>query len=228
VDSIHFLCERVVAVHDRVPSRWVSLVAAVATLSAGVTVAFAGRLPIHPATSPARPVAAPALALAANVPGPPVGLYYHVGYTVDDLESAMTRFTDAMGVRWRQVQGATLNIRLENGQVKAIELDSVLSMQGPPYIELVRGVQDGSDNPWKASPAFSPAHFGFAVRNLVAHSDALVAAGFPRIATVDVPGVDAAVFAYHRGPGGITIELFDASFAPPGVCDTPDSPFCAD
>src|SRR6266498_5399443 len=65
----------------------------------------------------------------------------------------------------------------------------VLSMQGPPYIELVRGVQDGSDNPWKASPAFSPAHFGFAVRNLVAHSDALVAAGFPRIATVDVPGV---------------------------------------
>lgn len=65
------------------------------------------------------------------------------------------------------------------------------------------------------------------MRNLAADSDALAAAGFPRIATLDVPGQSATVFAYHRGPGDITFELFDAAFAPAGVCDTPDSPFCA-
>jgi hypothetical protein len=56
--------------------------------------------------------------------------------------------------------------------------------------------------------------------------DALVAAGFPRIATFDVPGRSATAFACHQEPGGITIELFDAAFAPPVECDTPDSPFC--
>ncbi len=107
-----------------------------------------------------------------------------------------------------------------------MRLDAVVSVQGPPYVELVRGVHGSGDNPWKATPAFSPAHFGFAVTDLVARSDALVAAGFPRIATLDVPGQSAAVFAYHRGPGNISIELLDAAFAPPGVCDTPGSPFC--
>ena len=138
----------------------------------------------------------------------------------------MAEFTSALGVKWGPVQSATLNIRLEDGDVKAIELASVVSLQGPPYIELVRGVSGQGDNPWKATPGSSPTHLGFAVRNLAADSDALVAAGFPRIATLDVPGQSATVFAYHQGPGGITIELFDAAFAPPGVCDTPDSPFC--
>jgi hypothetical protein len=157
---------------------------------------------------------------------PPLGRFFEVGYAVTDLDATMAQFTQVLGIQWGPVQSGPLNVRLESGEVKTIQFETVVSAQGPPYIELVRDVDGSGDNPWKATPTFSPTHIGFAVVNLAARSDALVAAGFPRIATLDVPGQSAALFAYHQGPGNITIELIDAAFAPPGVCDTPDSPFC--
>jgi hypothetical protein len=99
------------------------------------------------------------------------------------------------------------------------------SVQGPPYIEIVH-VSGPGDHPWKASAHKSPVHIGYAVDDLAAASDALVAAGFPRIITADVPGQSAAIFAYHQGPGDILFELVDKAFLPPGVCDIPGSPFC--
>jgi hypothetical protein len=208
----------------------VPLFALAAVLSAVPALVSADHVPTASRTSVTKPVtpAARSLAfsLAASVSAPTLGRFFEVGYVVSDLSTAMARFTQGLGIQWGPVQGATLPVRLQNGQVVLVRLDAVRSTQGPPYVELVRSVDDPSDTPWQASPNFSPAHIGFAVTNLAAHSDALVAAGFPRIATVYVPGQSAAVFAYHRGPGNITIELVDAAFTPPGVCDTPGSPFC--
>jgi hypothetical protein len=184
----------------------------------------------HPATSRisiSKPLAAPAFGLVADIPGITLGRPFEVGFTVVDLESAMAQFTNGLGVTFGPVRSAVLNMRLEDGQVKAINAPSTLSVQGPPYIELVQGVSGQGENPWKATPDHSPTHTGYAVRDLAGDSDALVAAGWPRTITLDVPGQSASIFAYHRGPGGIAIELFDAQFAPPGVCDTPNSPFCA-
>jgi hypothetical protein len=161
-----------------------------------------------------------------DVPGIQVARPFETGYTVSDFNGAMTQFSDTMGIQWGPIQSATLNMRLRTGQVVPILFHVVLSVQGPPYIELVQGVTGSADNPFKASPTDSPVHLGFIVRNLAAASDALAAAGFPRITTVAVPGQDASIFAYHQGPGNIIIELFPAAFAPPGVCDTPNSPFC--
>jgi Glyoxalase/Bleomycin resistance protein/Dioxygenase superfamily len=214
----------------RLPSRRVPRFALAAVLS-GVLALVSVGLPTTSRTSVAKPGAtralAPALGLVADVPSTALGRPFEVGYTVTDLDAAMAQFTQALGIQWGPMQNATLNVRLENNQVKLIRLDAVVSLQGPPYLELVRGVHGSGDNPWKATPTFSPVHLGYAVTNLAASSDALVAAGFPRIATLDVPGQSAALFAYHRGPGNITVEVLDATIVPPGVCDTPGSPFCA-
>ena len=83
----------------------------------------------------------------------------------------------------------------------------------------------GLVRPFKASPDKSPEHLGFATRHLAADSEALVAAGFPRVATIDFPGTSAFLFAIHEGPGGIRFELVDAFATPHGVCDVP-SVFC--
>ena len=115
-------------------------------------------------------------------------------------------------------------MRLANGQVVPLRFRATSSVQGPPYIEIVH-VSGPGDHPWKANAHKSPVHIGYAVDDLAAASDALVAAGFPRIITADVPGQSAAIFAYHQGPGDILFELVDKAFLPPGVCDTPGSPF---
>src|SRR5260370_34115164 len=132
----------------------------------------------------------------------------------------MAGFPQGLGIQWGRVQGATLPIRLQDGEVVLVRLDAVRSVQGPPYVELVRGVTDPSGTPWQASATFSPAHIGFAVTNLAAHSDALVAAGFPRIATVDVPGQSAAGLACHPGPGDIPIGTVEAALPPPAAGHT--------
>jgi hypothetical protein len=168
----------------------------------------------------------PVAHMLVDVPGIQVARPFEIAYMVNDLNSAMTQFGDIMGIQWTPIFSGTDNIRLRTGQVVAIDHHVVLSVQGPPYIELLQDATGSGDNPFKASPNDWLVHVGFAVRNLAAASDALVAAGFPRIATIVTPGQDVSVFTWHEGPGNIVIELVDPAFLPPGVCDTPNSPFC--
>lgn len=167
-------------------------------------------------------------AALSGVPAVKVGLFFHVGYAVADLDAAMTRFTRTLGIQWQPLLEFSQPVRFEDGQVRLISFQIAFSEQGPPYIELVHATApDGrTPYPWTATRRSSSAHFGYAVNDLPAASDALVAAGYRRIATVDAPGRSAAAFAYHRGPGGIIVELLDGAFVPPGMCDTPGSPFC--
>jgi len=190
----------------------------------------AGMADPGPPTSSSAPVPGSRTELALNLLSPAaavnVGLYFEIGFAVENLEEAMARFTSGFGVEWQQPSfDAVLNMRLANGQVVPLRFQGTSSVQGPPYIEMVHVTGPG-DHPWKANAHKSPVHLGYAVDDLAADSDALVAAGFPRIATVDVPGQSAAIFAYHQGPGDIIFELVDKGFLPPGVCDTPGSPFC--
>ncbi len=165
-------------------------------------------------------------ALLSSAPAVNVGLFYHTGYAVKNLDAAMIQFTNGLGIEWEPVRTAIFPVRLEDGQVLSLTFQVAFSKQGPPYIELVHVEPQDQTHPWRANEHKSPAHFGYAVDNLAAASDALAAAGFPRIATVNVPGASATVFAYHEGPGGIIVELVDRPFVPGGVCDSPDSPFC--
>ncbi|HKI02662.1 MAG TPA: VOC family protein [Thermoanaerobaculia bacterium] len=200
------------------------------TLILGFGLGDAGKADPGPQTSQSAPVLGGRTDLALNLLSPAaavkVGLYFEIGFAVENLEEAMAQFTSGFGVEWQQPAfDAVLNMRLANGQVVPLRFQGTSSVQGPPYFEMVHVTGPG-DHPWKANAHKSPVHIGYAVDNLAADSDALVAAGFPRIATVDVPGQSAAIFAYHQGPGDILFELVDKAFLPPGVCDTPGSPFC--
>ena len=211
----------------RLSWRWAMLTSLALALAASLTVSQVGHPSARPGTSAVTAIAADSILPAANTSATiplQVGRFFEVGYTVANLSQAMTQLSNTMGLQWGPVQGETLNIRFASGKVAPVNLTATGSMQGPPYVELVQAVP--AVYPWNATATSSPSHFGYAVHNLAAASDALVAAGFPRIATVAVPGQDAAIFAYHRGPGGMTIELIDAAFAPPGVCDTTGSAFC--
>ena len=173
---------------------------------------------------------APALmrAALASTPAIRVGLYFEIGYTVNDINAAATEFTDALGVGWNPIITSAQLIRFSNGQVQLVSFQTTESTQGPPYYELAHAdvPSPNPDNPWVATDTFSPTHVGYVVNDLALASDALAAAGWPRIATVDAPGGAAAVFAYHRGPGGIMVELVDRAAAPSGACVPPDSRFC--
>jgi Glyoxalase/Bleomycin resistance protein/Dioxygenase superfamily len=211
----------------RLTLRWAVLAGLALALAASLTVSQSGRPLAKPRASAVTAIAGdrilPVASISETTPLQ-VGRFFEVGYTVTNLSQAMTQLSNTMGLQWGPVQGETLPIRLANGKVVPVTLTATVSVQGPPNVELVQA--SPAVYPWNATATFSPSHFGYAVHNLAAASDALVAAGFPRIATVAVPGVDAAIFAYHRGPGGMIIELIDAAFAPPGVCDSSDSVFC--
>jgi Glyoxalase/Bleomycin resistance protein/Dioxygenase superfamily len=195
-------------------------------LAASLAVSQGGHPPAKPRSSAVTAFAAgsvlPAASTTATTPLQ-VGRFFEVGYTVANLSQAMTQLSATLGLQWGPVQGETLPIRLANGKVTSVTLNATVSVQGPPYVELVQA--SPAIYPWNATATSSPSHFGYVVHDLAGASDALVAAGFPRVATVAVPGTDAAIFAYHRGPGGMIIELIDAAFAPAGVCD-PGSVFC--
>lgn len=138
----------------------------------------------------------------------------------------MAEYSQALGVEWEVEPSVTLPIRLKDGSVSMMNFQFAVTEGGPPVFELVKATGEG-DHPFKANPTKSPSHLGYAVHNLQLSSDALVAAGFPRLATVDVPGLSAFIFAMHEGPGGIHIELIDKNFITvSGVCDIPDSPYC--
>jgi len=164
--------QQVSGMRSRISWRWAVLIGLALALPASSTLASAGHMTAKPRPSPGAAIAAGSAVTAANimasVPAVQVARFFEVGYTVADLPAAMTQFTDALGIQWGPVRGSTLNIRLENGQVKPMFLQAVVSVQGPPYIELVQGVHGMGENPWKATPDFSPAHFGYAVHNLAA------------------------------------------------------------
>ncbi|HXU81546.1 MAG TPA: VOC family protein [Polyangia bacterium] len=174
-------------------------------------------------SEPSQPQRVPkALSPAAVVNAPP---FYEIGYTVEDIEGAKAQFGTALGLTWREPNPvAVLDTQLENGQVVPLRYEVTNSLNGPPFIELLSVTGEGA-HPFKANAHNSPSHLGFATRHLAADSDALVAAGFPRVATIVLPGVPVFLFAIHRGPGDILFELVDAFATPHGVCDVP-SVFC--
>lgn len=141
----------------------------------------------------------------------------HMGYGVADINATMNRFGTDLGLTWAPVQTASFPIKLPGG-VSTMAFQLTHSLQ-TPTIELVHVVSatgvGALANPWQATPYTSTANVSFAVPNLPAADAALTNAGWPQVATVSVPGVSASVFAFHRGPAGILVELIDQADALP-------------
>lgn len=68
--------------------------------------------------------------------------YFHIGIVVTDLEAAMARFSDALGITF--AQPATFHIPiLEDPLPHEWDLVAAFSMTQPPYYELIQAAGDG-------------------------------------------------------------------------------------
>lgn len=68
--------------------------------------------------------------------------YFHVGIVVPDLEKAIARFSDVLGIKF--TEPATFNIpRLEDPDPHEFHLVGAFSMTEPPYYELIQANGNG-------------------------------------------------------------------------------------
>jgi hypothetical protein len=123
--------------------------------------------------------------------------YFHVGIVVADLEAAMRELTNAVGLTWREPS---------RSQYGAWDIEVSYSVEGPPYLELIRGCGDG---PWTLAGAPRIDHIGWATSNVVEESERLIGIGVD--VDFDPSSVSpnrSGVFCYHRAPAsGVRIEL---------------------
>ena len=124
--------------------------------------------------------------------------YYHIGLVVTDLRVAMSEFSTALGLTWEEPHHSTYG---------EWDIDVVISLEGPPYIELIRG---GAGGPWSSAGGPRLDHFGYACDDPEADGARLLASGF----TVDFDPVEVGkrrTFTYYRGPHtGARVELLGA------------------
>lgn len=68
--------------------------------------------------------------------------FFHAGIIVPDLEKAIARFSDVLGIKF--TEPATFHIpRLEDPDPHAADLVAAFSMTAPPYYELIQADGDG-------------------------------------------------------------------------------------
>jgi hypothetical protein len=125
--------------------------------------------------------------------------YYHIGLVVTDLAAAMSELSAATGLTWEEPHHSCYG---------EWDIDVVMSMEGPPYIELVQGGQDG---PWSCAGGPRLDHFGYACEEPEADGQRLLAHGFEVDFDPALVGRKR-TFTYYRGRrSGARVELLSAS-----------------
>lgn len=69
--------------------------------------------------------------------------FFHVGFLVNNLEEAMERFTEILGVDWTGRTTASAEFREPGKGSYMLDLDITYSKQGPVHIELMESQGDG-------------------------------------------------------------------------------------
>ncbi|TDC72160.1 VOC family protein [Streptomyces hainanensis] len=131
--------------------------------------------------------------------------FYHVCFTVPELEAAMRDLTAAAGVRWSDPVASSIG---------DCDYRIVFTRGGPPFIELIQAAPGG---PWGDTGAAGFHHLGWWTSDIAAGTDRLAAAGLPQAFTGCPLGRP---FAYHRLDSiGAHVELVEAG-RQPGFIDT--------
>lgn len=62
---------------------------------------------------------------------------FHVGILVPDIREAATRFSDVLGITFRDPAIAHVDRFDQGGRIEALDLRITWSIEGPPYLELL-------------------------------------------------------------------------------------------
>lgn len=135
---------------------------------------------------------------------------FHTGFVVPDVESAMAELDATFDLTWAPVTRITMALRGPDGPFEAA-MTFTYSVE-EPHLELLAAVEG---TPWNQGQAPAPVglqaahHVGVWSDDVAGDSEALIAAGAPRLVTYDHKGDGALGFAYHRLPSGLLVELVD-------------------
>jgi hypothetical protein len=137
--------------------------------------------------------------------------FFHTGIVVAELEPAMARLTDLVGVTWAvPISNDTPIFDAGAGADVVVPMRMVYSQQFP-HLELVEAVP-GSE--WTVATGSNAHHLGFWVDDLAAESGRLAASQCPLTVCGVAGGTKPAGFAYHEDPLGLRVELIDTAARP--------------
>jgi hypothetical protein len=139
---------------------------------------------------------------------------WHVGFIVDDLETAMAELTGGLGISWLDIRTIANEEHQRPGRTPyRITTRVVRSVELPMSIELMEPVPGTHHTP-RGGHAFN--HIGYWTDDMEAEEVRLSQLGMPCLGfSIDPSGVRRNSF--HEGPFGALIEACNASLPRPGL-----------
>jgi hypothetical protein len=135
---------------------------------------------------------------------------FHVGIVVPDLDAGCARFTELLGIEWGPVMQNDIEVRDGEGNDRVVP-NLICYSTAAPHIELI---QEVLGTPWVCNEHSNIHHVGFFSDVLVADSGHLRAASCP-LELMDGNGDGPpGMFAYHRDPLGVRLEIVNAEMRP--------------
>jgi hypothetical protein len=133
---------------------------------------------------------------------------YHLGVIVENLGDARAGLTAALGVTWASDQRRTACLDAP-GRPLELDMAYAYSLEGPPYLEII---EQRPDSPFERLGLH---HIGVWSDDPAGESARLAAAGWPRETVGLAPDGSWAGALYHRGPGGLRVEVVDITVSGP-------------
>jgi hypothetical protein len=135
-----------------------------------------------------------------------LGVMFHVGIVVPDLDLGRARFTQLLGTQWGPIVENRIEVRDGDGNDLVVPNRLCYSTEAP-YLELI---QEVPGTPWVCNEHSNLHHIGFFTDALAVDSRELSAAACP-LELLDGHGdTPPSSFTYHRDGLGVRVELVNA------------------
>ena len=138
---------------------------------------------------------------------------FHMGYIVDNLESAMARIGPSLDLDWASVKEFDPIVHWIPGKGRQeIAMKAVYSKSGPLHVELCEGPRGSF---YDTSTVPDGRHFGVWVDDLVGETDKLLEKGWKILAANGTPEEGYGVLTYMAAPdGSMIVELVASELKP--------------
>ena len=136
--------------------------------------------------------------------------YFHVGIVVPDLEAAQARLSELLGIEWGPVMVNDIEVR-DVDNVEQVVPNKICYSTSSPYFELIEEVPG---TPWVCNEHSNLHHIGVFTGALVDESGRFRGVRCPLELTDGTGDGPPVMWAYHRDPLGIRIELVNDELRP--------------
>ena len=133
---------------------------------------------------------------------------YHFGLIVENLEEAQAELTAALGFSWARDQRRSVCLEAPASPLM-LDMAYAYTLEGPPYREII---ERRPDSPFEQLGLH---HIGVWSDDPAGESARLAGVGWPRETVGLAPDGSWAGALYHRGTGGLRVEVVDIGVSGP-------------